>query len=140
MSTYVSDASVLFKTLINEADSDQADTFVSSSRLVVPEILYAEIGNAIWSHVHSGKLSPDVASELIDDLTRAILEVVPIRPYIKRALAIAASVGHPIYDCIYLAVAESFDVPVVTADRRLLVALRRADWTTVEVKLLAEVV
>jgi predicted nucleic acid-binding protein len=38
----------------------------------------------------------------------------------SRALALAREVDHPVYDCLYLALAELKETRVVTADRRLL--------------------
>ena len=55
-----------------------------------------------------------------------------------RALAIAAASDHPIYDCIYLAVAEDRQLPLVTADGRFIRAVRRANLTFVNVRPLAD--
>jgi predicted nucleic acid-binding protein len=65
------------------------------------------------------------------------LDVRPLRPYTRRALALASMLDHPSHDCFYLAVAESADVSLVTADRRFVAALRRADWRGVDVRILA---
>ena len=40
------------------------------------------------------------------------------------ALELAVSLGHPVYDCTYLALAHSLDLRLVTADRRLREAVR----------------
>jgi predicted nucleic acid-binding protein len=40
-------------------------------------------------------------------------------PLLPLALEIAVTIGHSIYDCIYLALADQADCRVVTADRRL---------------------
>ena len=43
------------------------------------------------------------AEALLDLLDEAPLSVSPIRPYLRCALSIAATLQHPIYDCVYLA-------------------------------------
>jgi predicted nucleic acid-binding protein len=45
-----------------------------------------------------------------------------------RALAIAESLAHPVYDCFYLALAEQADARLVTADTRLLNRLEGTAW------------
>jgi hypothetical protein len=45
-----------------------------------------------------------------------------------RAFALAHELDHPVYDCLYLALAEIEDVRMVTADRRLLERLRGSAW------------
>jgi predicted nucleic acid-binding protein len=37
---------------------------------------------------------------------------------VERTLQLAHDIGHPLYDCVYLAAAEVVDAAVVTADRR----------------------
>ena len=39
------------------------------------------------------------------------------------ALEIAVAIGHSVYDCVYLALADRQDCRVVTADRRLQAAV-----------------
>jgi predicted nucleic acid-binding protein len=50
-----------------------------------------------------------------------------MRPYLARAMALANEYAHPAYDCMYLAVAECLDLPIVTADTRLVNKLRQSD-------------
>jgi len=123
MSTFVVDASVLFKTLVSEPDSDHADALVASSHVVVPEILYAEIANAIWARRRRRGLNDVTAQGLITDVLRAAFEVHSNRPHMARAFALATAIDHPVYDCIYLALAEHLHIPLITADRRFIAAV-----------------
>jgi predicted nucleic acid-binding protein len=126
MNALVCDASVLFKLLVDEADSARAKALMASAEVIVPELVYAEIGNAMRAYVRRTGISPGEAEGLLEVLDRAPLHVRPIRPYLPRALAIASMINHPVYDCVYLALGESLDVPVVTADSRFLSAVRLA--------------
>lgn len=139
MNQAVTDTSVLFKTLIAEPDSGLAGAFVASSVIAVPDLVYAEVGNAVWTRVHDGRLTERAAVELLEEFTLAALQVHSSRPHIVRAIAIAAAIDHPVYDCIFLALAESLDVPLVTEDKRFLKALSRRPLQTTRVKRLADV-
>jgi predicted nucleic acid-binding protein len=43
-----------------------------------------------------------------------------------RALKIAIALKHPIYDCFYLALAERERAPLISADKKLIAAAKRA--------------
>ncbi|MGB9368312.1 MAG: type II toxin-antitoxin system VapC family toxin [Xanthobacteraceae bacterium] len=135
----VADTSILFKTLVTEPDSDRAGSLVASSRVVVPELVYAEIGNAIWNRVHDRRLAQEAAVDLIEVFNSAAFEVHSNRPHLRRALAIAAAIDHPVYDCICLSLAESLGIPLVTEDTRFLRALSRHGFQPADVKRLIEV-
>jgi predicted nucleic acid-binding protein len=49
------------------------------------------------------------------------------RPYLARATSMACELGRAAYDCFYLALAEKLQQPLVTADMRLVNALRPDD-------------
>jgi predicted nucleic acid-binding protein len=47
------------------------------------------------------------------------------RDLLTPALELSLELRHPVYDCLYLALAQRRGVPLVTADERLISALRR---------------
>jgi predicted nucleic acid-binding protein len=47
------------------------------------------------------------------------------RELLDRALQIALDLKHPVYDFVYLALAERSKIPLVTADRRLVSAVNK---------------
>jgi predicted nucleic acid-binding protein len=55
---------------------------------------------------------------LLNELQKAPVASVPIGQYADVALALAGELAHPVYDCLYLAVAVANQTHVVTADRR----------------------
>ena len=133
----VCDASVLVKLLLPEPDSHLASAIAAEYVIVVPDFALLEVTNALWAGVHDGGSSTDDALYLFHKLERFEFDVRPLHPWIERALVIACAIDHPIYDCVYLAIAEEFDIPFVTADRRFLTALRRASVSIAEIKSLA---
>jgi predicted nucleic acid-binding protein len=134
VTTAVCDASILFKLVVAEPDSGQAEALVRVTRVLVPEFVFLEVGNALWARVGWGQLSAEESARLLDRLITMGFDLRLSTPYATRALTIGAAINHPIYDCVYLALAESERVPLVTADSRLLAALRRSSLQTVEVK------
>ena len=139
MNQAVCDASILFKLVVVEPDSAQATNLVRSTRVIVPEFVLLEVGNALWLRIRRGSIDVAEAARLLEHVRGLGFETRPIWPLVTRALTIAGTIGHPIYDCLYLALSESLNIPLVTADRRFLDAVRRAGLTTVEVRSLADV-
>lgn len=138
MKAAVCDASVLFKLIVVEADSDLAESLAVSTRIFVPDFAFLEIGNALWSRIHSGQSDFLAAKPLIGRLRNFGFETRQTDRFVDRALEIASLIDHPIYDCLYLAMAEAYDIPIVTADKRFVSALRRSDLSSADVRLLGE--
>ena len=63
-----------------------------------------------------------------------ILVLVPSKDLLARALEIAQTLDHPIYDCFYAAAAERWEAPLVTDDRKFVAALRKSKKIKVEVR------
>ncbi|MGS1017823.1 type II toxin-antitoxin system VapC family toxin [Allosphingosinicella humi] len=121
------DASVGIKWLVPEEDSAAAAELVGTFDLIVPTLFHCETGNALWKKAARGEiLLADVLPHLGDlpSLVRTVDETALIR----RAVELASVLAHPVYDCIYLALAESMDDVVVTADRRFLTTIEASEF------------
>jgi predicted nucleic acid-binding protein len=122
---YVVDASVVAKALLREADSAVADALIESHRdgrcsLLAPEIIVAEVANALWKRSHiRQQISADEARELLSDFLSLGLFLTPTSTLASAALQIATRESHSVYDCLYVALAESAACPFVTADEKL---------------------
>lgn len=124
----VLDASVAIKWFKEEPGSDIAERVALSGDLVAPDLLLVEVGNAGWRAVRMGLMRREQTFAIPTALRRYIGEFRPIEPLVPRALAIAHMLDHPLYDCVYLALAESLARPVITADRRLLARVANTAW------------
>jgi predicted nucleic acid-binding protein len=117
------DASVAFKLVVEEPGSAEAIAWIGRSELVGPMLVHAEVANALWKRVRKKELADDGEIEArLADLTRYI-RTVDETMLIPRALRLAIDVAHPVYDCVYLALAEALDDMLLTADRRFLRAV-----------------
>jgi predicted nucleic acid-binding protein len=112
------DASVAVKWLIDEEGSDVARALLGRVDLVAPTLIHIEVGNAVWKKRRRGEFIDDPDLTALPELLASVLLTIDETPMMKRALSIALELDHPIYDCVYLAVAEALDQELVTADAK----------------------
>lgn len=130
MSRYVVDASVAVKWLVTEAHSDAAIRLLDEAHtllaLLAPELIYAEAANALRVMCRRGDFSRDDYAEAVDVLRMGPLGVpAAMRDLAPAAARLAVDLGHPVYDCLYLALALQENAPMVTADQRFLATVQR---------------
>ena len=119
----VIDASVAVKWVLDEPES-QAAVALGDQELIAPALWLAEAANALWRRAQIGEITNDQAGAFLSELRKAPVASLPIEPHLKAAMKLAIEIGHPIYDCIYLALALHHRTHVVTADRRFASAVR----------------
>lgn len=85
---------------------------------IAPAILLTEIANALWQQVRKGVLSLDDAFAGLSDVRR-LITITRDEDSLEDALRLAVSANHPVYDCVYLALANQSGTPLLTADRKL---------------------
>ncbi len=113
------DASVALKWVVQEDGSDAA-LALRSRDLAAPALLRIETANALRTLAARQAITPNVALELFALLQSAPVTVVDHDDALEnRALELAIELGHPVYDCLYLALAERMERALVTADARL---------------------
>ena len=111
------DASVAVKWFYDEEGADTARDLASSD-LIAPDLIYAEVANALWRKQRGGQLT-----EAIDPVSRiadVLVGTVPSESLAVAAFTMARELDHPVYDCFYLALAFRSGRPLVTADERFL--------------------
>jgi predicted nucleic acid-binding protein len=117
--TYVIDASIAIKWVIQEAGTAEALDLRLDSRLLAPDLLVAECANILWKKVQRNELSRAEALLAGRILQTADIELAPMRSLLEAATKLAVDIAHPAYDCLYIALAFATDCPFVTADERL---------------------
>jgi len=112
------DASVAIKWLVPEEDSELADALLHGGGLIAPDLIVAEIANAVWKKRLRNELSaiPPLLVRVVDIFD----SLEPTAPLIVRATELAVELVHPAYDCFYLALAEVSGRKIVTADQKLM--------------------
>jgi predicted nucleic acid-binding protein len=136
-SAIIVDASVALKWVLDEDDSPLARALAARS-LAAPDLLWPECANGLWRWARTGALPRRVALERFAALRRAPVALAPTGHLLDRALTLAIEIGHPFYDCLYLALALIRGTQVVSADRRFVNTVRRHASLAEFVVLLAE--
>jgi predicted nucleic acid-binding protein len=116
----VIDASVAVKWALTEAGSERALTLLQSGQpMTAPDLLRLEGTGAITRAFRAGRLPAGDVQARLDlwlDAFLSIVALVPGEPYLRRAASLSCDLRHPLFDCLYLALAEHLDLPLFTAD------------------------
>ena len=120
----VIDASIAVKWVVEEHDTSAALALRRRARLIAPDLLIAECANILWKKAQRAELSSAEAGLAARLLQAAEIELSPMRPLLDDATRMAIELGHPAYDCLYMALAVAQDCRFVTADERFLRKLR----------------
>jgi predicted nucleic acid-binding protein len=136
----VVDASVVIPCFVPERFSEAARGWVvAADVLLAPELLSLECANALWKKARLGELTLHDARSALERIVSGFIELRPSTPLACTALELGAKFNHPIYDCVYMALAEAESAAFLTADRKvvdLVLANRpslRAHWVAQEI-------
>lgn len=88
-------------------------------RFRAPDLLPAEIGSIAWKKCTRKEITADQATAALAAFRKVPVDLMPATELARAALSLALTLGHPFYDCLYLALAEREQARVVTADKRL---------------------
>lgn len=121
----VVDASLAAKTVLRELGSDAAHRFHDKhmDALNAPDLLLSEVTSAIVRRANEREFSNEEALANLAGWVRAWRNglYTSHRLTDRRAAAagmLAIGLGHPLADCIYLALAIEFGCPLATCDRK----------------------
>lgn len=116
----VLDASVAAKFYFHEDGSDRARAVLTSGVVVAaPDLLFVEMASVASKRVRRGLCSADLGRDAVASVGDLVDEVAPLSGLAQRAFVFARDSNFSAYDGAYLALAERLNVPVLTADERL---------------------
>jgi len=124
---------VVAKWYFDEPGCEEARAFLAAALaagqpVVAPDLLAIEMANLAWKKARRGEVSAEQASAICRSVPEVVGALLPSAPLLPAALDAALELGHPVYDCLYLAAAEVEEGELVTADRRLLGATAGTPW------------
>ncbi|MBI4266075.1 MAG: type II toxin-antitoxin system VapC family toxin, partial [Acidobacteria bacterium] len=103
MSVFVVDASLVVKWFVPEVHSEAARRWLGASHdYIAPDLVFPEVGNAIWKKTRRGELSEDEGQRLVADISAIGVEAVSMRALLPDAHALAIATGVTVYDATYL--------------------------------------
>ncbi len=105
--------------IAEEDTSSLSETLLTRSDLVAPDLLLIEVANALRRKVYVGDISIDHAKAGLQFIREKVQLERTSAEILDRALELAELMYHPVYDCIYLAMAERSKTILVTYDQEL---------------------
>lgn len=122
----VVDASIAFLWFANELDQSGAERLLESeSILLAPDLMAVEATNAWWKKLRRREMETVDVEQAVTNLLTLEISWTPSAALLGPAGRLAVELGHPVYDCMYLALAASRAAPLATADERLRQAAER---------------
>ena len=126
--TRVVDSSVLVAALVDSGpDGAWSEETLAEDSLIAPELVLVEASNVLRRLERSDQISTAEANLAHEALLRLEIELFPFAPFADRVWELRGSLT--CYDAWYVAMAESFDCPLATLDRKL----SRASGPTCEI-------
>jgi predicted nucleic acid-binding protein len=121
----VVDASLAVKWMLWETDSPEALNFLHSNgeMLAAPELIFVEVAGVIVRQGNQNKALHADALRALEKWTVAWSDHV-VKNYrvtqrrLFEASSLALTLGHPLKDCIYLALARELGAELATCDRK----------------------
>ena len=130
----VIDASVVIKAYVPEILSDRAVEVMSRLAegelvLLAPDFLYPETGNILWKKRRLHELTGAEVDEIVDAISALPIKIEASRPVMPLAVTIAMQSGITVYDAMYVAVARIYETRMITADKKLVDALLKTEFS-----------
>jgi predicted nucleic acid-binding protein len=124
---FVLDASVAVKWALPARNENLAaealqllDRYVGGEvDFVVPDVFWAEVGNALWKGTRRQRWNRSEAESFATDIRHRDFTTVSSSVLLPEALRIAFAYDRSVYDCLYVALAIQSKAELITADERL---------------------
>lgn len=123
------DASVAIKWFIPEIHSDAARHISRrQAPLHVPDFIRLEVGGVLAKKIRRDELTRDEGDIILKEFRQLPLKYHSDKRLFHAGYALALGTQQSLYDCLYLALAETIDGAVITADRRFFLALSKGPY------------
>ncbi len=127
----VVDASVAVQWVVPEASTSLSETLLDRRDLIAPELLLVEVANVFRKKLAGQLMSSAQAVDGLEYVSRQVDVRSMSHKLVARALELAQSLSHPVYDCVYLALTEEHGARFATHDlelRKRVTRSGRGDW------------
>ncbi|MCH8838044.1 MAG: type II toxin-antitoxin system VapC family toxin [Candidatus Marinimicrobia bacterium] len=121
MAVLVLDVNVIAGYLLGAgADREELSAFLLGPfDFIAPDIWRPELGNTLWKYIQKREITLDEAVALFQRAEPLVSDTISSRGLWQLALLLAAQNNHPVYDCLFIALAVLEDTMLVSYDRRL---------------------
>ena len=100
----------------------------AETTLLAPGLILVECPNVTWQRVRTGAVPLAQAEAVLAALPRWFDTLTPAGELYERAFRVAHGLGHPVCDCLYLALAERGETSLVTADETSVRRVADSRW------------
>jgi predicted nucleic acid-binding protein len=120
----VLDANVLIKAYVPEILSEKTNDLFKKAAdkelaLIVPDLIFPEIGNVLWKKNRLKELSASEVKEICQAIILLPLKIEPSKALVQLAIDISMVYDISVYDAIYIALAMVYETRLVTADKKI---------------------
>jgi predicted nucleic acid-binding protein len=113
----IADTNIFLAVVLNEPEKDQIIQQTSNCKLLSPEILPYEMGNALSAIAKRRQMTQGEAMQAIE-----LAQAIPVRliqPDLKSSLELALRFNIYAYDAYFLQSALSLNCPLLTLDKKM---------------------
>jgi predicted nucleic acid-binding protein len=116
----VLDASTAVRLILADpAAAELAERVGGAALVLAPELMLSELANTLWKLRRADRLNDLDPQELLAEARELVDRLEPDRHLQAEALALACHLNHPVYDCLYLALARREAASLISSDPRL---------------------
>lgn len=112
--------------------------FRDRNDLAAPAIILVEAANVLYKNSRRGTIDPRHCSRSVRLLEYLLVDLVPAEHLLPLAIDLALTNSHPVYDCLYLALALERREQLATADRQLAALAKTLGVETILIEPVAE--
>ena len=124
----VLDTSAAANLVLATPQAERLVTVLDAAQLVLaPTLLHSELANTLWKSVRFAGMSLDTALSRYEEALSLVDEFVPDSQVMHQALQMAATHQHPVYDMVFLALAQRYACRLLSTDSKLLALAARID-------------
>ncbi len=114
------DSCVAVKWCFKEEFSTQAIHLQNDEyEILAPDLICSEIGNVIWKKSLKNEMNFIQCGEVYNAIMDHFNAFFDSKRFIEKSIELAIKYNHPVYDCIYISTAMHYNIPLVTADKRM---------------------
>ena len=124
------DASIAIKWFVPEIHWECAARLQNNPDLYAPDFMLLECNNILSKKVRRREITRDIADEIQQNLLHTPVQLYPWQDLLEEATEIAHATYRSVYDCLYLALTHQLQGKMVTADKKLYLALEtHPEWS-----------
>lgn len=124
----VLDTSAAANLVLATPQAESLATLLEGAHLVLaPTLMHSELANTLWKSVRFAGMSLDTALARYEEALSLVDEFVPDAQLMHQAMQMAARHEHPVYDMVFLALAQRYACRLLSTDRKLLALAARID-------------